>query len=457
VDTLATANGIVAPADSEGMNVLLFDLYAGGHHLEFASELRAELLTRDPSLTVDFLTVAPTENHGMYFDDGEVDFLRERSPLTHRPGVVPDRDPFATGYDFLATSVRNPVWGLLGEFADYAAAGDYDVVHVLEADKVLPELRYRLDRADLPPTVATINGVYFKPDRAPLPAARPLRTALGGSSGLGRAFARYCPPVLRRGRAWDRWYLGTCLDAGVFDHLTVPSAAAQAEVAGDADGTATDRISVVPDPVESWDPADLGQSEARERLDIPDDGPVLLFFGQMREEKGIGTLLEAVERYDGEPFTLVLAGPPSAVSSAEVAAAAEGAPVSVVDRLEYVPEEDVFAYFRAADGAVLPYEHSFGELRPSTVFTKACAAGRPVIASDFGTLGQLVRQWDLGLLSEPGSSESLAATLAEFVASEEPVHDADAMATYVAAQTYERLTETVYAAYRRVAAERGNE
>jgi len=448
---LRTTNGIVAPADSVGMNVLLFDLYAGGHHLEYASNLRAELLDRDPSLTVDFLTVAPTEAHGMYFADGDIDYLRDRSPLTHRPGFVPDRDPFATGYDFLATSVRNPTWDLLGEFADYAAAGDYDVVHVLEADKVLAELRYRLDRPDLPPTVATINGVYFKPDSAPLPAARPLTATLGGSDGLGRAFARYCPPVLRRGRAWDRRYLAACLDGGVFDHLTVPSDEAQAEVTGDAAGTAADRISVVPDPVESWDPADLDQADARRRLDLPADGPLVLFFGQMREEKGIGTLLEAVERYDGDPFTLVLAGPPSAVSSADVAAA-EGSAVTVVDRLEYVPEEDVFAYFRAADGVVLPYERSFGELRPSTVFTKACAAGRPVIASDFGTFGRLVRQWDLGLLSEPGSSAALAETLAEFVASESPVHDADAMATFVAAQTYERLTETVYAAYRRVAA-----
>jgi len=441
------------------MNVLLFDLYAGGHHLEYASALRRALTARDSSLSVDFLTVAPTEKHGMYFEEDDLVYLRDRSPLTDRPAVVPDRDPFGTAYDFLATSVRNPTWDLVGEFADHAAAGDYDVVHVLEADKILGALRYHCDRPDLPPTVATINGVFFKPDSAPLPAARPLCALLERAGG--RTFTRYCPPALRRGRDWDRWYLATCLDEGVFDHLTVPSAAAQADIAADATGAAVDRISVAPDPVESWDPDSLSQAAARERLDLPAEGPTVLFFGQMREEKGIGTLLDAVATYDGPPFTLVLAGPPSAITSADVAAAADGSPVTVVDRLEYVPESDVFAYFRAADGVVLPYEQSFGELRPSTVFTKACAAGRPVIASDFGTLGRHVREWDLGLLCEPESSAGLAATLGEFVAAEGSDHDVDAgpthydpdsMAAYVAARTYERLAETVDGAYRRVTA-----
>jgi glycosyltransferase involved in cell wall biosynthesis len=218
-------------------------------------------------------------------------------------------------------------------------------------------------------------------------------------------------------------------------------------------GADADWITDIPDPLEPWDGSPAAKRDARERLDLPAEGTVLLLFGQLVEEKGIDALLRALERYDGPAFTMVIAGSPVAVTPEEIEETARRSAVDVRPRLEFVPEADVEAYFVAADGVVLPYERSFGAARTSGVFQKACAAGRPILASDFGVFGRRVREWDLGVLCEPGSPERIAGALGTLVERGEAVYDAERMDEYACSQTFERLAELAHEAYRDVAAE----
>jgi len=441
------------------VKVLLFDAFSGGHHYEFASGLRAELRDRAPDVEVDVLFAAPTHEEDMFFDDGEVDHLYDTSPFPEAPGFVPEKDPLPAAARLLAKQVTNPRWGVVRDLLKYVDARDYDVVHVLELDKLTAYLWAQYgDNA--PSLVGSINGVFYKPVESAVPPARPLRRAL--KTGAGPQFVRFAPPALHRGIDWNRWFLSRCLADGVVDHLTVPTEEARDDILSNFDSVSggrstagagiADLVSVVPDPTSGW--ADDGptiRSAARAALDLPESGTQLLFFGRLCEENGIRTLFDALEHYEGPEFTMVFAGRPVAVSPADVEDVARRSAVDVVSRLEFIPQEKVETYFRAADGVLLPYERSFGACRPSNVFQKACMAGRPVIASDFGVLGRRVREWDLGLLCEPESADSLADTIGQFVQRDGEVHDPESMAAFAESQTFEPLAETVLDAYRRLA------
>jgi glycosyltransferase involved in cell wall biosynthesis len=151
------------------------------------------------------------------------------------------------------------------------------------------------------------------------------------------------------------------------------------------------------------------RSEARRRLGIDFGGPVFLFFGIIRKDKGIETLLAAVARLGGEEFRLAIAGFPTEYSGQELAELVRAAGVGdkVILRLGYVAARDIPAYFGAADALVLPYARSYrGGSGPLT--KGACAYGRPVIATDVSGMGRFVQHYAIGLVCPAESPEALA-------------------------------------------------
>ncbi len=88
-------------------------------------------------------------------------------------------------------------------------------------------------------------------------------------------------------------------------------------------------------------------------------------------------------------------------------------PSRVITRLEHIPDAEMPAYFLAADAVVLPYRgYSQGT---SGVLQLAAAAGKPVIATDAGEVGETVRRHSLGIVVAPDSPEALRAGIEEFL------------------------------------------
>lgn len=174
-------------------------------------------------------------------------------------------------------------------------------------------------------------------------------------------------------------------------------------------------IEFIPDGGE--EPAErLDMSEARRRLGISYRGPLLMFFGMLRRDKGIEDLLRAAARVREHDFRLVIAGSPMEYTETQIRDLVERAGVAdkTVLRLEYIAEGDVPLHFFGCDALVLPYAGSYrGGSGP--LMKGACTYGRPVIASDVSEMGRLVREHGLGVLAAPGSSESLAAAITQFL------------------------------------------
>ena len=134
----------------------------------------------------------------------------------------------------------------------------------------------------------------------------------------------------------------------------------------------------------------------------------LLYVGQLERVKGILFLIEACKKIRRVNWQLIIAGVGSA--QAQVESHIEGdSRFSYVGRVEtqHLPE-----LYRRADVTIVPslcYENSPG------VISESLVANVPVIASDIGGIGELVKDDYNGFTFAPGNEKNLIEVLDHFV------------------------------------------
>jgi len=130
-------------------------------------------------------------------------------------------------------------------------------------------------------------------------------------------------------------------------------------------------------------PPGASQEAARQSLQLPLKAPVFLFFGAIKAYKGLdilGTAFEQVSRQRPDAW-LIIAGRPDGPQQAGLLRQIEGqAHVRVL--AEFVPYDDVWQYFYAADVVVFPYHHIY----QSGALITALSFGRAVIVTSAGGL-----------------------------------------------------------------------
>ncbi len=112
----------------------------------------------------------------------------------------------------------------------------------------------------------------------------------------------------------------------------------------------------------------VSKSEARARLGLPEDAPVALCFGAIREYKGIHLLIPAFARMRRHvPHArLVVVGKPLGVDPATYRQMirSHGLEEAVIFRPEYIPLEDIGLYFAATD-LVVDFRSSHEFMQPA--------------------------------------------------------------------------------------------
>lgn len=152
---------------------------------------------------------------------------------------------------------------------------------------------------------------------------------------------------------------------------------------------------------------DRGRGSARSALGYGESERVILFFGLVRPYKGVEDLVEAFREMPGD-CKLLLAG--ECYSGAEpIRKALEGTGIAPRARWDerFIPDAEVWAYFRAADLVVLPYRSA----TQSGVAQIAVSFGRPMVLTRTGGLPELIDEGRTGFLAEPCSPGSLAAAM----------------------------------------------
>jgi glycosyltransferase involved in cell wall biosynthesis len=151
---------------------------------------------------------------------------------------------------------------------------------------------------------------------------------------------------------------------------------------------------------------------ARERLALPQEGPIFLFFGFVRPYKGLELLLDAWPRIREQTRgTLVIAGEfwKTAVRRRVDNLSVEAGGVIVHDR--FIPDQEVVDFFRAADLVVLPYRSATGTgIVPVATWFK-----RPVLAAAVPGIVDVVAHEENGLLFAPGCAADLETEAIRFV------------------------------------------
>ncbi|MBC2716529.1 MAG: glycosyltransferase [Desulfobacteraceae bacterium] len=141
-------------------------------------------------------------------------------------------------------------------------------------------------------------------------------------------------------------------------------------------------------------------------------GHVLLFFGFVREYKGLKYLFEAMpEILKDMPATLMVVGEfwkDKTKYLDLIKSLAIEDHVVIVD--EYIPNESVGEYFSAADVVVQPYVSATG----SGVVQIAFGFNKPVIATNVGCLPEVVRDGETGYLIAPRSPSEIAEAVIKF-------------------------------------------
>lgn len=410
------------------MNVALLDLYTSGHHIPYASRVKRALETVSDH-DVTFLTLSETDQCAERFGTEEVRYLD---------------DPDAPPIEEREASFANVAESTLSAFCTGDHADRYDVVHFLYVDDVLGPLWRHLPSDGDTCYVGELNGVFFH--RGTVLRRQylhePFLRLLG--SPVGPAVDAVVPDRTDHEALWQDLYLYRCLADATFDRVVVHSLEASDYLSrlGEHPGSVVE----IPYPAPVGFGADLSREEARRQLGLTTEGPVLLFFGSMKREKGIDLLLDAVRQYDGPPFTLLLAGPPVSIDERDVERIDRQSRVDIAHEFGFISQPE--PYFRAADAVVLPYRRQYGPERASQLFEEACSAIRPVVVPDTGVFGRLTGEWNLGATYEQGSVESLAALLSRFASDGVPF-SAERMREYSRTHSYEQAAERLCDIYER--------
>lgn len=128
---------------------------------------------------------------------------------------------------------------------------------------------------------------------------------------------------------------------------------------------------------------------------------ILLFFGRIEPYKGLGLLLKAFTKVAGDlpDWKLVIAGNGDLTPySSDL----QHPQIEVINK--YIPDEEVTGLMERSRIVVLPYI----EATQSGVIPIAYAFARPVIATDVGSLKEMVIHGSTGLLIPPGNLSELA-------------------------------------------------
>jgi glycosyltransferase involved in cell wall biosynthesis len=353
-----------------------------------------------PSLRVTLLTGGADKSYALGLASGliaagvQVDFIGSDyvdAPFLHGRPLV--RFLNLRGDQRADVSLAEKVFRVLRYYArllHYAAAAEPTVFHILWNsrlelfDRTVLMLYYRLLGKRIALTAHNINA----------------RERDGGDSLINRSTLR--------------------LQYHLVDHIFVHTDKMKRQLETDF-GVADAKVSIIPFGVNSSVPVTtLTRSEARRQLGLTGPEKTILFFGNIAPYKGVEYLVEAMILLarTAPDYRLVIAGRPKGSEAywetIHQRIVSMNLQSSIIERIEYVADEDTERYFKAADVLALPYTHIF----QSGVLFLGYNFGLPAIASDVGSFRDDIIEGETGFVCSPRDPGGLAQTITRFFSSD---------------------------------------
>ncbi len=156
------------------------------------------------------------------------------------------------------------------------------------------------------------------------------------------------------------------------------------------------------------------KSQAREFFGLSQGDNVILFFGAIKEYKGLDILLNSLFIVAAKinNLAVIIAGRPDPVKLGleyENIISKLPSKVKIIYHTQYIPDAEVVKYFIASDVAVLPYRR----ISHSGVLHLAYSFGRPVIATNVGDFKEFIEEDKSGFVLSSNNQENLSEKIIE--------------------------------------------
>ncbi|MBP3477838.1 MAG: glycosyltransferase family 4 protein [Lachnospiraceae bacterium] len=157
----------------------------------------------------------------------------------------------------------------------------------------------------------------------------------------------------------------------------------------------------------------LTKEQARKELHKSNEEKILLFFGFVREYKGLKHLLYAMPQIRDQiaHVKLLVVGSFGDDKEAYMQIIEEQKITDCVEVIDgYTPDDEVEKYFAACDLVVLPYESA----TQSGIVQIACGFEKPVIVTNVGGLPDVVEDGKTGYVVEPKNPKALSEKIVDY-------------------------------------------
>lgn len=146
--------------------------------------------------------------------------------------------------------------------------------------------------------------------------------------------------------------------------------------------------------------------DARNYLKLDQNRNYGLYFGSFFYGKGIDILVDATKKNSMNNTRIIIAGDPSTLNfDYDIDNLQKNENIIFLDR--YISEEDMGKLFQAINFVILPYRQTYKD-GTSGVFVQAVLANKPLICPDIYPFNDVIRNYNLGTLFLPESSDELS-------------------------------------------------
>jgi len=203
-----------------------------------------------------------------------------------------------------------------------------------------------------------------------------------------------------------------------------------------------------PHPIYNHFGPKLSKQEARQLLNLPENKKILLFFGFIRDYKGLDLLLKSMKMLS-EDYHLVIAGEVyGSFDKYDDLISRLHIKNKVSKHIHYINDKDVPKYFSAVDVCVLPYKSA----TQSGIIGICYQYNLPVIATNTGSLKEMIEPYNTGLIVNELTFQALTSTIEKFFSSNINKF-AESIEQYKEKYSWENLSYAILNIYSKIALE----
>ena len=159
----------------------------------------------------------------------------------------------------------------------------------------------------------------------------------------------------------------------------------------------------------------MDKVEAYSQLSIPSEKKHILFFGLIREYKGVDLLIEAMSELP-DNYDLTIAGEVyGSFDQYQKQIDQRGLADRIHLQLKYIPDEDVKLFFSMADVVALPYKSA----TQSGIIAIAKHFGKPVVATNVGGLSDFIKHPSEGEITKSITPKEIAKSIRNVLENQE--------------------------------------